>query len=382
MNFDVSEDQRMIQDSVNRLMADRYTFELRRRYQQEAGGWSRALWRQYAQLGLLGLPFHEDNGGLSGTPVETMIVMEAFGRALALEPFLGTVILAGGLLRHAANSAQRDAIIPRIIAGDMTLALAHHERDARYERAHVETTASRSGDGWVLQGRKDWVLQGGSVDQLIVSARTRGAVRDRVGIGLFLVDAKSDGIARHGYPTQDGLQSATVTLEGVRVGAENAIGDPSGGYGVLARVLDEATAAICAEAVGAMGALHALTVDYLKQRKQFGVAIGSFQALQHRAVDMLMSLEQARSMSLFATMMVASDDVGERSRAMSAAKVQIGRSGRHIGEQAIQLHGGIGMTMEYKAGHYFKRLTMLDVMLGDSDHHLGELGEAGGLFRD
>ncbi len=382
MDFDLTEDQRMIQDSVERLMADRYTFELRQKYRREAEGWSRAVWRKYAELGLLALPFDQQDGGLSGTPVETMIVMESFGRALALEPFFGTIILAGGILRHGAGAAQREAIIPRIVAGEMTLALAHHEREARYARDHVAVTAKRSGDGWILQGRKDLVLQGDSVDRLIVSARTAGATQDADGVGLFLVDARAQGVSRHGYPTQDGLRAATVTLDSVHASTADVVGHPAQGLSILARVFDEATAAICAEAVGAMAALHALTVDYLKQREQFGVKIGSFQALQHRAVDMFMSLEQARSMALFATMMVSSSNAAERGRAMSAAKVQIGRSGRYIGEQAIQLHGGIGMTMEYKAGHYFKRLTMLDILLGDSEHHLGELAAGGGLFQD
>ena len=380
MDFELTEDQRMIQDSVRRLMGDCYTFDLRQKYRREAEGWSRAVWRQYADLGLLALPFDQEDGGLCGTPVETMIVMEAFGRALALEPFLGTVIVAGGLLRRAANPALRRTIIRSIIAGDATLALAHHEREARYERSHIATTANRVNGGWLLQGRKDLVQQGDSVALLIVSARSDGATQDTDGISLFLVDAKAAGIGRRGFYTQDGSRAATVTLDGVVVGAEALIGEPDRGFSVLATVLDEAIAAICAEAVGAMAALHELTVEYLKQRKQFGVAIGSFQALQHSAAEMFMSLEQARSMSLFATMMLASDDAAERSRAMSAAKVQIGRSSRHIGEQAIQLHGGIGMTMEYQAGHYFKRLSMLDIMLGDSDHHLGLLADAGGLF--
>ena len=381
MDFELTEDQRMIQDSVRRLMGDCYTFDLRQKYRREADGWSRAVWRQYADLGLLALPFDQEDGGLSGTPVETMIVMEAFGRALALEPFLGTVIVAGGLLRRVANPALRRTVIPSIIAGDATLALAHHEREARYERSHIATTANRVNGGWMLQGRKDLVQQGDSVALLIVSARSDGKTQDTDGISLFLVDAKAAGIGRRGFYTQDGSRAATVTLDGVLVGAEALIGESGQGFSVLTTVLDEAIAAICAEAVGAMAALHELTVEYLKQRKQFGVAIGSFQALQHRAAEMFMSLEQARSMSLFATMMLASNDAAERSRAMSAAKVQIGRSSRHIGEQAIQLHGGIGMTMEYQAGHYFKRLSMLDIMLGDSDHHLGLLADAGGLFR-
>jgi pimeloyl-CoA dehydrogenase small subunit len=380
MEFELSEDQRLIKSSIERLLADRYAFADRARYQGEPRGWSRALWRQYAELGILALPFNEADGGLSGTPVETMIVMEAFGRALAVEPYLATVVLGGGVLRHGASEAQRRSLVPGVIAGELTLAFAHSERQARYNLADVATTARRDGEGWIIDGQKSLVLHGDSADRLIVSTRVDGERTDPHGIGLFIVDAGAAGLSRRGYRTQDGLRAAEVALDGVRVGAEGVIGAPGEAFPVLARVVDETIAALCAEAVGAMAALHQLTVDYLKQRRQFGVAIGSFQVLQHRAVDMLIALEQARSMALYATMMAATDDAVARGRAMAAAKVQIGRSARFIGEQAVQLHGGIGMTMEYSAGHYFKRLAMIDLTFGDADHHLRELARAGGLL--
>jgi pimeloyl-CoA dehydrogenase small subunit len=380
MDFDLNEEQRLLQESLGKLLKDRYGFEQRKAYAQGAGGWSRELWAAYAELGLLGLPFAEQYGGFGGGPVETMIVMEEFGRALPLEPYFATVILGGAFLRHAASDAQRSALLPKVAAGELTLGFAHSERHARYDLADVSTTARRDGEGWVLDGTKSVVLHGDSADRLIVSARTGGGQRERDGVTLFLVDPKTAGVSRRGYPTQDGLRAAEVTLAKCRVPADAVLGAPGAALPVIERVVDEAIAALCAEAVGAMAVLHELTVEYLKTRKQFGVTIGSFQVLQHRAADMLVALEQARSMAFFATMMAGETNPAERRKAISAAKVQIGRSAKLVGQQAIQLHGGIGMTMEYKAGHYFKRLTMIDTLFGTADHHLAVLAESGGLI--
>jgi pimeloyl-CoA dehydrogenase small subunit len=377
MDFDLSEEQRLLQESLGRLIADRYAFEQRKTYGQSAAGWSRELWAQYAGLGLLGLPFPERHGGSAGGAVETMIVMEAFGRSLALEPYFATVVLGGGLLRHGANDVLCAELVPKIADGSLTVAFAHVERHSRWNLAHVATKAVRDGGGWVLDGDKSVVLHGDSADKLVVTARVAGGQRDRAGIGVFLVDANAPGVSRRGYPTQDGLRAAEVGLGGVRVAADAALGEPGAALPLVERVVDEGIAALCAEAVGAMSVMHELTVDYLKTRRQFGREIGSFQVLQHRAVDMLVALEQARSMAMFAAMMAAEDDAAERRQAVSAAKAQIGRSGKFIGQQAIQLHGGIGMTMEYKVGHYFKRMTMIDTMFGDADHHLRELARQG-----
>ena len=368
MDFDLSEEQRLLKESLDRLVADRYAFEQRKAYAQNPEGWSRELWRQYAELGLLGLPFAESYGGSGGGPVETMLVMEAFGRALALEPYLATIVLGGGFLRHGGSPELCAEIVPQIAEGAVTLAFAYTERHSRWNLADVSTRARRDGAGWVLDGEKGVVLHGDSADRLVVTARTGGGQRERDGIGVFLVDANA--VTRRGYPTQDGLRAAEVTLAGVRVGPEAVLGEPGAGLPLVERVVDEGIAALCAEAVGAMAVMHELTVDYLKTRKQFGREIGSFQVLQHRAVDMLVALEQARSMAMFATMMAAEDDAAQRRDAVAAAKVQIGRSGKFVGQQAIQLHGGIGMTMEYKVGHYFKRVTMIDAMFGDAGHHL------------
>ncbi len=377
MDFDLSEEQRLLKESLDRLIGDRYAFEQRKAYGQSPDGWSRELWAQYAELGLLGLPFAERYGGSDGGPVETMIAMEAFGRALALEPFLATVVLGGGFLRHGGNAEQCAALIPKIADGSLTLAFAHTERQSRYNLADISTKAARDGAGWVLDGEKGVVLHGDSADRLIVTARVGGGRRERDGVGLFLVDAQAAGVSRRGYPTQDGLRAAEISLAGVRVGPEGVLGEPGAALPLVERVVDEGIAAICAEAVGAMAVMHELTVDYLKTRRQFGREIGSFQVLQHRAVDMLVALEQARSMAMFATMMTAEENADERRSALAAAKVQIGRSGRLVGQQAIQLHGGIGMTMEYKVGHYFKRATMIDTMFGDAGHHLRALARAG-----
>jgi len=360
MDFDFTEEQRLLKESVERLLADHYQFEQRQAYAKTAEGWSRELWRAYAELGLLGVPFAEEHGGFGGGPVETMIVMEAFGRALALEPYVSTVILGGGILQHTGHTE----LLPKIADGSVLLALAHGEKQSRWNLADVRTTVKNGR----LTGEKAVVLHGDSADKLIVSARNG----DR--IGLYLVNAGN--VVRRGYPTQDGQRAAEIRLDEVK--AEAVLAED--GLTVIERVVDEAIAALSAEAVGAMTALHELTVDYLKTRRQFGTPIGAFQALQHRAVDMLVALEQARSMTLFATMMAGAADAAARRQAIAATKVQVGRSVRFVGQQAIQLHGGIGMTSEYKAGHYFKRLTMIDQTFGPADHHLQRLAETGGLF--
>jgi pimeloyl-CoA dehydrogenase small subunit len=380
MDFDLTDEQRLLKDSVDRLIADHYQFEQRKKYLAEPDGWSRDAWKQYAELGLLGLPFAEQHGGFGGGAVETMIVMEAFGRGLVLEPFFATVILGGGLLRRAGSPAQQQALIPELAQGKLKLAFAHVERQSRYVMADVATSARKDGAHWVLDGAKSIVLHGDCADRLLVTARVSGERRDRAGIGLFLVDPSAAGVRRRGYPTQDGLRAAEVTLSGVRVPAADMLGDVGAALPAIEHVVDEAIAALCAEAVGTMQVMHETTLEYLKTRQQFGRPIGQFQVLQHRSVDMLVALEQARSMAMFAAVMAGEEDAVERRRSMAAAKVQIGRSGKHIGQEAIQLHGGIGMTMEYKVGHYFKRMTMIDMLFGDADTHLATLAQLGGLF--
>lgn len=380
MDFDLSDEQRMLKESVEQLITDRYTFEQRKQYMKEPAGYSREMWDQYAEMGLLGLPFDEKYGGVGGGAVETMIVMEAFGRGLTLEPYLATVVLAGGLINLGGSEAQKKSLLPKIADGSLRMAYAHSESQSRYDLADVATTAKRDADGWILDGSKSFVAHGDEAGKLVVSARIAGDRKSEDGIALFVVDAKAPGVSRKGYETQDGQRAAQIKLSGVKVSSNDALGDPGKALPLIRKVADNTLAAVAAEAVGAMGAAHEVTMEYLRTRKQFGVAIGSFQVLQHRAVDILVALEQARSMALYATMMVNDPDPAERSKAISAATIQIRKSGKFVGQQVVQLHGGIGMTLEYKIGHYFKRLTAMESLLGDTDHHVAALARAGGLI--
>jgi pimeloyl-CoA dehydrogenase small subunit len=379
MDFDLSEEQRLLKDSVDGLLNSSYDFDSRKKYSKEKGGWSRSIWNKLAEQGLLGLPFSEDDGGFGAGAVETMIVMEALGKALLLEPYLATVVLGGGFVRRGGSAEQKAAYIPGIIDGSKTFAFAQLEKNSRYDLNDVATSAKKKADGWVLDGEKFVVLNGDSADTLVVTARTKGGQRDATGIGVFLVPGDAKGVSKKGYPTQDGLHAADISFTGVEVGADAVIGDPEDGLPLVEQVVDDARVAICAEAVGAMDESLKSTVEYLKTRTQFGVPIGSFQVLQHRAADMFVAVEQARSMSMFATMAADFDDAKERANAVAAAKVQIGKSAKFVGQQAVQLHGGIGMTMEAKIGHYFKRLTMIENTFGDTDYHLRRVSEQGGL---
>jgi alkylation response protein AidB-like acyl-CoA dehydrogenase len=376
MDFDLTDEQQLLKDSVDRLIADRYgDFERRKIYGQCAGGWSRAVWQDFASLGLTALPFSESLGGIGGGPVETMIVMEAIGRGLALEPFLSTVVLGGAALRLGANKTLMETIAPQIAGGDLILALAYAEPESRYNLANVKTSARSSNGHYVLEGRKSLVMNGGSAEKLIVSARTSGSQADADGITMFLADAKAPGVEIHDSASQDGRRVAEIIFSGASVSNDRILGLPGQGYALLSELSDIAIAALAAEAVGAMERLQALTVDYLKTRKQFGIAIGNFQVLQHKAVDMTIALEQARSMACYGAMMLSAE-ARQRSAALSAVKIQINKSARFLGQQAIQLHGGIGMTAEYQGSHYFKRLTVIEQMFGNTDYHMATLARA------
>jgi pimeloyl-CoA dehydrogenase small subunit len=379
MDFDLSEEQRLLKDSVDGLLTDSYDFEQRKKYMKEKGGWSKAVWSKLAEQGLLGLPFSEEDGGFGGGGVETMIVMEALGKALVLEPYLATVVIGGGFLRHGATAEQKAAHVPGIVDGSKTFGFAQLEKNSRYDLHDVSTTAKKKGGAYVIDGEKFVVINGENADTLVVTARTKGERRDKAGVGAFLVPANARGVTKKSYPTQDGLHAADISFTGVEVGADAAIGDAENALGLIERVVDDARIALCAEAVGLMDESLKTTVEYIKTRKQFGVAIGSFQSLQHRASDMFVALEQARSMSMFATMAIDMDDPNERAKAVAAAKMQIGKSGKFVGQQSIQLHGGIGMTQEAKIGHYFKRLTMIENTFGDSDYQLRRVSDGGGL---
>jgi alkylation response protein AidB-like acyl-CoA dehydrogenase len=370
MDFAYTEEQRMLGDTVQRFVDHEYPYETYRRMAKGASPSSADTWRKLAELGLLGVPFESDVGGFGGGGVETMLVMEQLGRGLVLEPYFETVVLGGTAVDLGASAALRGELLARLIAGDLKLALAHYEPRTRYGASRVSTSARRDGDGYVVDGAKGVVLGAPEADLLVVSARTAGAIDAADGITLFLVERGAPGVTLEAYRTVDARSAAEVTLAGVRVGADRVLGEVDRGSALLSRVLDRANAALCAEAVGVMAALHAATVEYTKTRQQFGVPIARFQVLQHRMVDMLISLDQARSMAMLAAMKCDAVDPVERARAVSAAKFQIGKCGRYVGQQAIQLHGGMGMTDELVVGHWFKRLTAIDATLGDRDYHL------------
>ncbi|HEX7968603.1 MAG TPA: acyl-CoA dehydrogenase, partial [Stellaceae bacterium] len=332
MDFDFSDEQRMLDETVRRLVKDEYDLAKRKTYMAQPEGFSRKLWARYAEIGLLGLPFAESEGGFGGSPVETMIVMESFGRGLVVEPYLATVVLGGGLLSLAGSAAQKRAILPQVAEGKLLLAFAHGERQARYVLSDVETRATRDGGAYVLSGQKGVVLHGDSADKLIVSARTGGSPRDKKGISLFLVDRKASGVSLRGYPTVDGLRAAEVTLDKVRVEADQVLGAIDQAYPIIEHAVDRAIAALAAEAVGIMEVLNATTLDYLKTRKQFGVPIGSFQVLQHRMADMVIEHEQTKSLAILAALSADNPDARERRRVISAAKAQVGKSGRFVGQ--------------------------------------------------
>ncbi len=378
MDFDFSEEQRLLRDSVDRLLADHYAFDKRRAYQAGPDGWSRALWSRYAELGLLGLPFAEEHGGFGGGGIDVMLVMEAFGRALVLEPYLATVVLAGTALRLAASAPMQRALLPQVAEGRLLLAIAHGERQARYDLADVLTIARPKAGGWVLDGAKSVVAHGDSADRLIVSARTAGGRNDSEGITLFLVDAAAQGVARRSYTMRDGTRAAEIALSGVELGADAVLGEVGGGFAVIERVVEAGIAATAAEAVGAMETMQAMTLEYLKTRVQFGRKIGDNQALQHRASEMFMSLEQGRSMAILAAMMVDEPDAAERAHNIAMAKVGVGQAARFVSQNAVQLHGGIGMTEEYAIGHYFRRCMVIEHSFGDTAHHLSRLADAVG----
>ncbi|QSQ19014.1 acyl-CoA dehydrogenase family protein [Pyxidicoccus parkwayensis] len=376
MDFSYTEEQQALQDSLRRFLGKEYDFEKRKHISRSAAGYSKEHWGKLAEMGVLGLGIPEAHGGMNGTPVDTLLIMESFGRAMVLEPYLPTVVLGAGLVRDVGSEAQQAALLPSIAMGELLLAFAHYEQGSRYALEHVATHAKRAGDGYVLNGTKSLVLSGAQAGKLIVSARTSGGVWERTGISLFLVDASAPGVTAHGYVTQDGGRAAEVKLSDVRVGADALLGKEGGALPVIERAVDLAIAALCAEAVGAMDALVETTREYLKTRKQFGQPIGRFQALQHRMADMLIATEQARSMAMVAAVKVQSEDAAERRRMVSSAKALVGQSARYVGQQAVQLHGGMGVTDELAAAHLFKRLTVINALFGDADHHLSLVSDA------
>ncbi len=370
MNFDYNEEQQLLADSVKRFVGKDYDFESRKKIVNSEQGYSEAVWGTFAEMGLLGLPVSTDYEGFGGGALDMMGIMESVGDGLVVEPFLATTMGAQFVARGGSD-AQKKAILPQVVSGKLKMAFAQTEKGARYNLAHVATKAKKSGNGYVIDGAKSVVVHAPCADKLVVSARTSGADTDAKGISLFLVDAKAPGLTMKSYRTLDELRGADIVLEGVSVNADALIGKEGEGLALIEEVVDYGTALICAEAVGAIKSANDATLEYLKTRKQFGVPIGAFQALQHRMVDMVISYEQARSMACLACDKADSEkDPAERKRLISAAKVRVSEACRHVSQESIQLHGGMGMTEEMKVSHTFRRLTMIALQFGDIDHHM------------
>ena len=372
MDLSFTDVQSMLIDSVEKFISNDYSFERRQQYVASDVGYSPDVWATFADLGWTAVPFAEDDGGFDGGPVELMVMMQQFGRGLIVEPYLANIVLAGGVLRRAASSSQKTKLLQPLISGELQATLAVAEPQSRYDLANIETTATKDGDSWVINGRKGVVLNGGNAGLLIIPARTSGSNTDRDGITLFAVGGMADGVSRDAYPTVDGHQAAEINLEGVRVESNAMLGEIDKAYAVLDAVVDEATLAVCAEAVGIMQVLTDKTVEYSKSREQFGVPIGSFQALQHRMVDMLTACEQSYSLLLWAAMANA-DQADDAKRSISALKYQVGTAGKKVGQEAVQIHGGMGVSWDVDIAHYFKRLTTIGQMFGNADWHLDKL---------
>jgi alkylation response protein AidB-like acyl-CoA dehydrogenase len=375
MEFNYSEEQLALQDTLQRFISRDYDFDKRRKFSASSLGYSAEAWGQFAELGLLALPLPEAFGGLGGNAVDIMLVMEQFGQGLLLEPYLSTVVTCGGLIRDAASEPMKQKLLPQIAAGTVKMALAAYEAAGRYDLSYVGCTAQGSGASWRLSGRKTVVLDGASADYFLVSARSSGGISDRDGISLFLVPRDVKGLTVAAYPTQSGARAADLLIANVTVDGAASIGATSRALPIIERAVDLSIAALCAEAVGIINALNQATLNYLKTRKQFGVAIGTFQALKHKMADMLIAAEQSRSMAIIAAVHADSQDAAERRRAISAAKAYIGQAGRLVGQHAVQLHGGMGVVDELIVSHYFKRLTMIDLSLGDADYHLASFSD-------
>ncbi len=369
MDFNFTEEQEMVRDGLSRMVREQYDWETRRKAVASEAGWRPEIWAQLAELGILGMPFSEADGGFGGGAIDAMVVMQEFGTGLVVEPFVPSVVCAGGFLKHAGTPAQKEEHIGGIVAGSRVFAFAYAEPRGRYDYADLETTARKDGGGYVLNGHKAVVIGAPWASHLIVTARTSGERRERDGVSVFVVEKSTPGIVTRDYETFDGRRASEVYFENAAIPADALIGEEGAGLPLIEQVTDEAIAALCAEACGAMKVAHAMTVEYSRQRKQFGVAIGSFQVLQHRMVDMYTAYEQSVSLTYLATLRLDSNEA-ERKRAVSAAKVGVGQAARLIGQDAVQIHGGNGVTDEYAIGHYFKRLTMFDSEFGNVDHHL------------
>jgi alkylation response protein AidB-like acyl-CoA dehydrogenase len=368
MNFNISEEQAMIKDSVARFVTDDYSFDKRNKNVAMEAGFNPANWQTFAELGWLSIPFPEALGGFGGSVVDTMVIMEEFGKGLVAEPYVATVLLFGGLLTHSGEGELQQQLIAKIIDGSLQGSFAYLERQSRFELSDVKSSAVSKGENYLLNGEKTVVFNGSAAEKIIISARTSGGQYDENGISLFIVDADTDGLSRTDYRLMDGQRVANITLNNVAVSKSRLIGELHQGFSLIQSVVAETTRAICAEAVGIMQKLTETTVEYSKAREQFGTAIGKFQALQHRMVDMFIAGEQTRSL-LYRAVCSANANSDDSEKDLLALKVMVGRAGTLIGGEAIQLHGGMGMTDELDVGHYVKRLMMINTTFGDADYN-------------
>ena len=372
MDFSLTEVQSMLAESAEKFIANDYDFDTRQTIAASEQGYGSSVWRTFAELGWTAIPFSEADGGFDGGPLESMLMMQQFGRGLIVEPYLANIVLAGGVLRRIANESQKAKWMQPLIAGELQTALAFAEPQSRYDLANIETTAVADADGWVINGHKSVVCNGGHAGLLIIPARTSGDSTSATGITLFAVEGMADGVTRRSYRTVDAHQAAEIRLENVRADGGALLGDVNKAYATLDAVIDEATLAVCAEAVGIMQVMTEKTVEYSKNRVQFGVPIGSFQALQHRMVDMLTACEQSYSLLIWASMANA-DQSDEAKKSISALKYQVGTAGQKVGQEAVQLHGAMGVCWDTDIAHYFKRLTAIGQMFGNADWHLDKL---------
>lgn len=369
MNFELSEEQKMIQQSVERFVQENYDLTNRVKISSEDPGYSKEYWGSMADLGWLGLAFDEEDGGFGGNQIDTLVLMEQFGKGLVLEPFLANIVLGGGIIKRAASPAIKESIIPSLMEGKLQITLAYAEEQSRFDIEDVATAAREEDGGFIINGKKSMVLNAESADKIIVVTRTSGSQVDENGISLFIVDASSDGVERQNFPTVDGLRASEITFEDVKVSSEALVGEKDKGFKILQAVVNDAILALSAEAVGAMEVLYKDTVEYTQQREQFDHALSDFQVLQHRMVDMFMEYEQCKSLLFRATLETVEDpDLAQRT--VHALKHLIGKSGIFVGESAVQLHGGMGVTEELRIGHFFKRLLVIDSQFGNADFHL------------
>lgn len=375
MDFNFSDEQQLLRDQLANFIKRDYSFEFRKSILASEAGWSRDVWNKLAEMGLMALPLREAHGGLGGDGVDIYVTMEAIGRGLMVEPYFSTVVLGAGLIADVGSETQAATLLPQVAEGGLLLAAGLYEHGGRHDPYYVATRAAREAEGWRLDGAKTVVIHGAQADKLIVSARTGGDIGSAQGLSLFLFDADAPGVTRRDYPSHDGARAADIALSGVQLPASALLGSEGGAGAAIARIEQRACAALCAEAVGVMDMLNQATLEYLKTRRQFGVPIGKFQVLQHRAVDMLIATEEARSLALLASAQVDGGDDAAAQRSVTAAKNMIGRSGRTVGQGAVQLHGGIGVTDELRVAHWFKRLTMINQLFGDADYHLARFSD-------